>query len=71
MHCKACDKILTEKEDAATYSNGVRLELCTPCAAWLPPDVAIVGLDVVSRLDDEAPLGREEDDWGDDEKLDD
>lgn len=71
MHCLSCDHVLTEKEDAATYSNGIRLGLCTPCAAWLPSDVAIVGLDIISRLPEEAPLGREEVEWSDDERIDD
>jgi hypothetical protein len=68
MHCKACDKNLTESEDAAIFErSGVRVELCTGCAGWLPSDVGVLGIDVHSRLDEEAPLGREVAPWEDEE----
>lgn len=68
MKCKSCDRILTEKEDGAKFAeSGTRVELCTSCAQWLPSDVAVVGMDIDSQLDDEAPFGREGDYWTDEE----
>lgn len=68
MKCKACDKLLSDREDAATFEqSGTRVELCSGCADWLPPDVGVVGLDIRSRLDSEVPMGREAESWSDEE----
>lgn len=55
MKCQACDKILSDAEDAQKFVvSGARVGLCTKCVAWIPSTLAIVGsVSEKSLVDDE------------------
>jgi hypothetical protein len=59
MKCRACDVILSEREDARKFvASGARVELCNGCAKWV--DLPMVGGDDV--ISEELPEEPEEED---------
>lgn len=44
MHCLACDKLLSEAEDARVFAeSGARVSLCNRCVIWVPNDLLAGG----------------------------
>ena len=66
MRCLACNRILTEAEDAQTFAgSGERVSLCGKCTVWIPSTVPVVtSLNTVSEVDSEVSP-EVEDEWTD------
>ena len=57
MHCKGCDKMLSDWEVKKKDKNGVYLDLCNKCISYTKEDL--------SPRDEPIPVDLI-DDWGDD-----